>query len=883
MQKKLKLSVMALFIAATALAQTEEPKLPEGEEDILSEQAFTFTEAQLGDDDDMSQNVTIVSSNQNIYASTVGFLFSPGRFRYRAFNQKYNEIYINGVSMNDMESGQFRYSLVGGLNRITNRSKEAALPFEFNNFSMPGMGGSNNFDFRPSHMATGQYAGVAGANRNYTVRAQYAYNTGLRPDGWALSASLCYRWANMETSNVSGTFYNSLSYYLGVEKKLNDKHAISFVTWGNPTERAGQGASTDEMYWVANDRHYNPYWGYQDGKKRNSRIVNDFAPTAMLTWDWKIGLDTKLTTSLTGRYSMYKSTKLNYNDCENPQPDYWKNLPSSYYDVWYEDDVAGRTAAGYSDFYRAWTYLSGSEEARQIQWDRLYYANQQANVAGRDAMYYIQARHNNNLNLALASTLNTKLDKNTSLNLGLQLAANIAKHYLTIDDLLGANTFHNYNTYAIGDYSLGDPHVYYDMRNKDGVLKEGDKFGHDYDLHVRKALLWSSLKFGKGNYQGFLAGRVGGVTMQRDGKMENGVITSLENGSTSYGKSEVGKFLDGGVKFGLTSHTLSKYGITWNFGIGYEYRAPTASSAFMAPEMSNEFVNNLKNEKVFSSEAGLQYETTWMKANIGGYFSRINDATEWQQFYDDDANSFTYVSMTNLQKEYYGVEWGVKFKLTSSISVKTLGTISDAKNVNNCNAVYLRSTKGDLISRKVYNKNMREAGTPLSCYNLTLSYNAKGWFIDIMGNYYDRIYLSYSPSYRYGSTLEARQKSYENSGIEEEKVFETTASGEKVLLDQAVEQAKGKGGFMLDLSIGKSIRMKKGQLSVNLSLTNVLNNTSMVTGGYEQSRSNYSSTQSDKQGGSISVGNTRVYKFNRNPKKYYAYGINGMLNIGYRF
>ena len=173
---------------------------------------------------------------------------------------------------------------------------------------------------------------------------------------------------------------------------------------------------------------------------------------------------------------------------------------------------------------------------------------------------------------------------------------------------------------------------------------------------------------------------------------------------------------------------------------------------------------------------------------------------------------------------------------------------------------------------------MREAGTPLSCYNLTLSYNAKGWFIDVMGNYYDRIYLSYSPSYRYGSTLQNRQKSYENSGIIEEKVFDTNASGEKVLLESAVAQAKGSGGFMLDLSIGKSIRMKKGQLSVNFSVTNLLNNRTLVTGGFEQSRSNYSvnSTTGD-------VGSTRVYKFNRNPYKFYSYGINGMLNIGYRF
>ena len=677
MQKELKLIVIALcfpFVAFAQKPQTEQQPVTASDDD---DTAFTFTEAQLTDDDNTLNTISIVGSNHNVYASEVGYRFSPARFKYRALGGKYNEMFINGNPANDVERGEFNFGFVGGLNNQT-RSAEHVLPFEENNFAMTALAGSNNYNFRPSSMPTGHRASIAGGNRNYTVRGMYSYNSGVSKNGWIVSGALTYRWANMETANIEGTFYNALSYYLGVEKIINEKHSVSLVTWGNPTERAAQSASTDEMYWIANSRYYNPNWGWQDGKKRSARIVNDFAPTALLTWDWKIGLDTKLTTSLTGRYSYYKNTRLNYNNSENPKPDYWKNLPSSYYDVWYEDDVAGRTVAGYNDFMRAWAYLSGSEEARQIQWDRLYYANQQGNAEGRDAMYFITARYNNNINLALASTLNTKLNRNTTLNLGVQLAANISQNYQKIDDLMGASHVSNINTYALGNYPMGDPHVYYDMRNPTAELKEGDKYSMDYDLHTRKAQVWSSLKFGKGNYQGFLAGRVGGVMMYRDGKMENGIAVAQGNGVTSYGKSETGKFLDGGAKFGLTSHTLSKYGITWNFGIGYEFRAPTPKTAFVSPEVNNDFVKNLKNERVFSSEAGLQYETTWLKANIGGYFSRINDATEWQQFFDDDATSFTYVSMTNIQKEYYGLEWGVKVKLSPSFSaniIQSMGSI----------------------------------------------------------------------------------------------------------------------------------------------------------------------------------------------------------------
>lgn len=197
---------------------------------------------------------------------------------------------------------------------------------------------------------------------------------------------------------------------------------------------------------------------------------------------------------------------------------------------------------------------------------------------------------------------------------------------------------------------------------------------------------------------------------------------------------------------------------------------------------------------------------------------------------------------------------------------------------------------------------MRESGTPLSAYNLTLSYSAKGWFIDVAGNYYHRIYLSYSPVFRYETSLEKRQESWSklydvnhgqpNLGNDPskyivcgEQVYYTAAQAaqdpsvqEGQLLPGVIDQQKSNGGFMLDLSIGKSIRMKKGQLSINLSLSNLLNNTKLCTGGYEQGRMNFSVNSETGE-----TGSARLYKFDKNPKKFYAYGINGMLNISYRF
>lgn len=856
MMKRLKLIAIASVIVSPLLAQEVTDSTAQAA--IQDEQAFTFTEAQLGEDDDMSQNVTIINSNNNIYASQVGYLFSPVRFRYRAFNQKYNEIFINGAPMNDMESGQFRYSLVGGLNQQT-RGVENSLPFEVNNFAMSAMGGSNNYNFRPSAMTQGQRITLTGANRNYNVRAMYTYNSGINSKGWAFSANLTYRWA--KRGYVEGTFYNSLSYFLGMEKIFNNQHRISLVTWGNPTERASQGAGTDEAYWLANNRYYNPYWGYQNGEKRSSRIVTDWAPTALFTWDWQISPATKLTTTVSGRYSTYKSTRLNYNNSDNPQPDYWKNMPSSYFDVWDENDNAHRSKAALDEFETARAFLMESKANRQINFDQLYFANKQASMQGADAMYYIEARHNDNLNLTISSALQRDINRFAALNTGIHLATNKTMHYKTMEDLLGALSFHNINTYAIGNYSESDPQVQYDVHHPNAYVGVGDRFGYDYNILVDKANWWATYKYDRGRLHSFISGRIGGTQMARDGKMENGMAVG-----NSWGESRSSFFLDGGGKVGI-HYNLGK-GNVITLGAGYEWKAPQASTAFVSPEINNDFVVNLKNEKVLSTEIGYQIQTPWMKANINGYYSQTRDETEWQQFYYDDINSFSYVSMTGINKVYYGVEWGINFKITNEFNIKTIGTVSEAKNTNDANVWYMSSTTGtynDANEHKeetVRNKNMRTSGTPLTAASLIFSYHKWGWFIDLNCNWYDRIYLSYSPSQRYDSSLRSRQEAGET-------VFDNDGN----ILDEALAQQKGKGGFMLDASIGRSLRLRHGrQLSINLSITNLLNNQNIVTGGYEQSRSDYTSS-----------GNVRAYRFSMNPKKFYAYGINGMLNIAYKF
>ena len=816
--------------------------------------SFIFTESQLDEDADVTQDVIQINSNNNLYTSNVGYLFSPLRFKYRALDQKYNDIYMNGVQVNSAENGRFSFSTIGGMNDAT-RGIDYASPFESNAFGMAALGGSNNYNFRASNYAAGHKVTLSALNRNYTARAMYTFGTGLSERGWAFFGTVGYRWANMQTAAVEGTFYNSLAYFLSLQKQWGDRHSLSIVTWGNPTERAQQGASTDEAYWLANNYLYNPNWGYQNGKKRNSRVINNYEPSLLLTWDYQIRDNLKLTTSLFGKYAMYSGTRLQYNNSQNPKPDYWKNFPSYNYDVWGLTDGSNNDFAAWQESYDYW---KASKANRQIQWDRLYYANQQMNAVGGDAAYYVLARHNDQLAISLGSTLNWDIDRQTKLQAGIQLASNTGMHYQTIADMMGAENLHNVNNYAIGTYIGTDPRVQYDLNHPNGTVKEGDRFGYDFNIQVQKATAWMQYTRDKGISHSFLTAKIGGTQMWRDGKMRNGLFAD-----NSYGKSRKARFLDGGFKMG-TNLNLGKGNVV-GFGVGFMTYAPTAystygGSAFQAAEMNNNFIDGLKVEHMVSAEIGYALTLPWMRANLTAYYNHGTRMNEWQNYYYDDVNSFTYVSMTGVEKDYYGVELGVRFKVTSGFSIDLIGSMADAKYTKNTDVSYLLSTEGTVTTDVLYNKGMREASTPLTVGSIGLNYNVSGWWFNLKGNYYDRIYLSYSPSLRYESTL-IRSGAVDNDG--------------SLIVP---EQTKGHGGFMLDGSIGHQFRVANHPLSVNLMLTNILNNRKMVSGGFEQSRSSYTTDQTTGEKSTI-----RTYNFQRNPMKYYVQGFNFMLNLNYRF
>ena len=808
-------------------------------------ESYTFSESQLGDDDDFSSTTTMVSSNDDYFLSEVGYLFSAMRFRIRAYESLYNNVYANGVMLNDAERGQFSYGMIGGLNDAT-RNKEGATYLEHNAFGFSSVGGASNINLRASQQAAGHKASLVGCNRNYLARAMYTYSTGLMENGWAFTGSTSYRWANEGV--IEGTFYNSLAYFLAADKKFNDKHSLSIATWGSPTERAQQGAATEEAYWLAGSHYYNPNWGYQQGEKRNARVVNSFEPSMIITWDYNINDKMKLTTSLFGKYSMYSTSALGWNgNAADPRPNYYKNLPSAAYDVW--DLEYTPTEQEINDFNTQRDYWLASKANRQLNWDYMYFANQQANASGGECLYYVERRHNDQLTFNLGSTLNIEYNRYNTGTVGLQLGTTKGMHYKTMDDLMGANKYTDIDKFSVGDFGPNSDYVQNDVDHPNRQIKEGDVFGYDYDLYVNKANLFYQHRFSKGIFHLFGAVNAEGTTMERFGNMRNGRAMKYSKGS-----SGIATFFGGGAKVGAI-FAFNAYN-TLSLGAGYENRAPIAYNSFIAPRMRNDFVQGLTNENIFNAELSYKLTAGPVTAKASGYYTRFTNAVEQSAFYNDQQSQFTYLTMTGVAKRHCGVEAAIVYNITSSLSVNAVASVGDASYTNDADGFLISENEKAVINDKVYMTGVKADGTPLTALSLGADYNIKGWYFSANVNYYDNIYVDASKYARLADVV--------GDPV-------TGADGKDVL--EIPTQYKGNGGFIVDASIGKSISLRHGKkLNLNLQLSNLLNNTDMITGGYEQNRDdNYAD------------GSERTYKFSKNPYLYYANAFNFYLNVGFRF
>lgn len=781
-----------------------------------------YDENVMDEDDSSAQAVVaLAGANDNIYYSAASFNFQPTFFNFRGYDRQYTDVYINGFKMNSVGRGDFSYSMLGGMTSRAFRQKTTTIGLGAAAYGFGGIGGSAGFSTITSGYAPGFNGSLAYTNSNYMFRAMATYSTGISRDGWGATVSAIGRWS--DEGIVPGTWYNSAGAFLSLEKVFNPHHSLTLTAWGAPIQRATQRASVQEAYDLTGKNLYNPVWGWQDGKKRSSSIVESFDPTAMLNWIYK-DERTTINTGAAFHWAHYSKSSFDYNaGGYNPLPDNYKRLPSFFS----EEDQA----AQYAELWRT------DEAFRQINWDEIYrfnYLNNYADLSIADpkkragACIILGDRVSDLMNYMFNSSIDRRLTSYMSLQGGVSLTYTHGNYHKKLRDLLGGDFWRDTDSFAERDFRDDPDILYNDLDNPDREVRKGDRYGYDYDINALEVTGWLQNVINLRKWDINYGLKLSYTQFQRHGNMRNG--RAPEN---SKGSGETHRFDNGAFKVGATYKLDGRNFFTAH--AAYETRAPRFEYAYVSPEIKDRVIDGLTNERILSADLSYNWNYRRFRGSITGFFTDMSDITERYLYYDGDYNTNMYFVLNGVKRRYMGIELGMAYKITPSLTATLAGTMARYQYMNNPAGVqcYQNGIYDD-IARKVYIKNFRIGGTPQTAVNLAFDYVAPGnWFFNLNGSWMGNSYVKMNP---------ARHIEMPNLW----QLYPDPADAEAFLREMG-HQEKLNDAFVLNLSIGKAIYLPSGiGLNFNIQANNLLCNRNVVVNAYEQGRFDYTNYNSDK-------------------------------------
>lgn len=784
------------------------------------------------DNEGSSQEISsMVILSNDVYRKNAGYQLSQFRFKVRGYDNYYEQKFINGVNFNNQLRGVFNFASIGALNDMT-RNGDAVNFHSPSLFTFGSIGGSENINMRAGSYAKGSKVTLSYTNRNYYLRGMATYSTGLQDNGWAFSASVGGRYS--DEGNIDGTFYSNFSYALALEKQWKGgEHSLSFVTFGSPVKRGQQGASFQEAYDLVNDNLYNPNWGYQNGKKRNSKVVSAYDPTAIVSHIWKINRNVTLTSGFGIHYGRYGATALNWYNAADPRPDYYRSLPS-YQQA---EDVKDR-------YIEAWENLNPS--ITQVNWDKLYHANQLARREGEGAaLYMVEERRSDLFENTLNSTLNVLMNDNHKLTAGLGLRTTESKQFKTVNDLLGAEYVLDIDKFAERDFQEKPEAIQNDLNRPNRKVYEDDIFGYDFRLNINNANVWIQDQYTTQAIDFYYGAKVSYTDFQRKGKMKNGRYPD-----SSEGKGKQHSFVDFGIKAGITYKINGRHFISGN--INYATEAPLANNAYISPRISDNTMKDLESGKVFSADLSYIFSLKSLSGRVSVFQTNFYDQISRISYYHDAERTFINHTLSNMNKVNHGIELGLSYRLTENWSFDLAGTLAEYYYNNNPDgSISYENGKKIDIEEKVYLKDYYVGGTPQIAGTLGVNYFYKYWFVNLHVNGLGRNYIGVAPLRR----LASNYTSLDPGNPADLEAY-------NILTDQE----RFGSSYTVDISIGKVLFLPNGRsMNFNFAFNNLFNRENVRTGGYEQGRLDI----------------TAPRKFAS--KYYYMQGFNCFLNASYRF
>ena len=788
-----------------------------------------------GADDDERYEYLLMAplgNSRNPFISLSEYNFSFVRYNRRSYDYRYEKIFISGIDIADDLTGNNLWNIASSAANLR-QGMTSTYGLMTGAGTLGTIGGTRSYDIDAGSLSPEARAGFIITDRRFRYGMRFGIATGTLKNGWAFALSGTRRWGR--DRHIAGVYADNWSANVSVSKKIGDRNNLSLTFITAPAEQGMRGAATREAFELTGDNLYNPYWGYQNGEVRNSRVRENKPSMLLASWNFDNNENLTLNTSIAFILSENSYSSLDWYDASNPMPDYYRYMPSFFANP----DVAG-------DVGREWK--NGNEGVTQVGWSGLYSANSGVSLP---AAYIVSSRVTDMQKLQLASTFGYKAAPGIRINGGVRLKRDVASNYNRLDDLLGAEYIFDIDQFLIDDEYYGDK-LENNLAGKGKRIGHGDKFGYSYDLHHDSYEAWALFDLGNSEritrLRGFAGAQTGYVTVYRDGHFEK----ELFEGSLSKGPSAKANFTTYMLKAGATyNFTPSHYA---GVNVAYGDAAPLARNIFVSPDYQNALIDNPRTINMLSGELNYFYSNRILVLSISAYATLTSGESEVIHFYDDISSLYSNLVMSGIKKLFMGVELGIGVSITPRLTLDMAAAVTNNRYANNPMVKQVGDKNGLVIAdnERAYIETFHLGGTPQRVASAELTYSgAKLWMASVSVNYAGDNYVDINPIRRMKRVCNRATSTEALAALDAQERFPEATT--------------------IDLFLSKTFRIGKHYLSVSGSVSNLASRKDIVYSGYEQMRL-------FKSGAGL---NQSVMPFGS--KYYYAYGRTYYLTLNSKF
>jgi len=516
----------------------------------------------------------------SVYVAGQSGGYGDSRITVRGFQQDNTAFLLNGQPINGMEDGKMYWSNWSGMSDIANFI-QVQRGLGSSKLAISSVGGTVNFVTKATDKKEGGFVSMGVANSDY-FKSTAAYNTGIMKNGFGMSVMLSHWQGDGYNQGTRGEGQN---YFISFGYKPNDKHNFNFLITGAPQSH-DQNFTKKISDYLTYGRKYNNNWGTLNGDYLSLRTNFYHKPVANLNWDFNINETTQLSTVL--------------------------------YASW------GR--GGGTGDYKARNYNIPYTNG-QINFDQIYANNLTApgGIGSQPANMLIRASMNNHAWYGVVSNLKKEINKNLSVNFGLDLRTYNGDHYRQVSNFLGLNgwTESRYlrdNTHIIPNpntlpsasntvtqsYNINPWYAFFNSAS------DKQKIDYDYSETITYGGVFGQVEYSNDKFSTFFQGAVSNQSHQRFDYYDY-----QDQYQDSKKVNNVGFNVKGGAAYNFNEQHVV-YG-----NAGYYSRQPYHDNIYL--NFTNEVNPLTENEKVLGLEAGYTFKSKIFTASVNAYRTTWED------------------------------------------------------------------------------------------------------------------------------------------------------------------------------------------------------------------------------------------------------------------